>query len=169
MFGNSFDGTYLKLAYVEVLQDDVHWYLEPNYSLTPKPAGTSWTYLNNMDPTNISGLAGKYIVGYGTPFSLSDAIQIGGSGVGLPWADYVRLVDVIGDGSNLDSAGNPIYDPWPNSNGFNAAGVGVLSVGSAVPEPSSLVLISIGAGLLGLCAKRSLFMFRGAKPVKDRF
>ena len=113
-----------------------------------------------MDPTNISGLAGKYIVGYGTPFSLSE--------VGLPWADYVRLVDVIGDGSNLDSAGNPIYDPWPNSNGFNVAGVGVLSVGSAVPEPSSLVLMLIGGGLLALCAKRSLFM-RGAKAVKTGF
>jgi hypothetical protein len=146
VFGNSFDGTYLKLAYVEVSQDDVHWYTMPNYSLTPKPAGTSWTYLNNMDPTDISGLAGKYVVGYGTPFSLSE--------VGLQWASYVRLIDVVGSGTDKDSAGNPIYDPYPNSNGFNAAGVGVISVAGMVPEPRSMTLMLIGAVLVAIAVNR---------------
>ena len=143
VFGNAFDSSYLKLAYVDVSQDDVHWYRMPDYSLTPGPVGT---YGNNMDPTNIFGLAGKYMVGYGTPFSLSE--------VGLAWASYVRLVDVVGDGTNLDSAGNPIYDPYPNSNGFNAAGVGVLSDSLTVPEPRSMALMLVGAAFVAIARRR---------------
>lgn len=137
VFGNSFDGHYLKLAYVQVSQDDVHWYTMPSASLTPKPSGSGWTFLDSMDPTNIDGLAGKYIAGYGTPFRLGD--------VGLTSAEYVRIIDIIGDGSELDSAGDPIYDPWPNDNGFNVAGVAVLS---AVPEPGSMTLLVLGFGLV---------------------
>ncbi len=129
VFGNAFSSTYLKLAYVDVSQDDVTWYRMPDYSETPGPVGT----YGASDPTNIFGLAGKYQVGYGVGFSLSE--------VGLASASYVRLVDVVGDGSDKDSAGNPIYDPTPNSNGFNAAGVGVFS--EAVPEPASVVLVLI--------------------------
>ncbi len=143
VFGNSFSSGYLKLAYVEVSQDDIHWYLMPNHSLTPGPVGT---YGNNMDASNISGLAGKYVVGYGTPFRLSD--------VGLQWASYVRLIDVVGDGTNLDSSGNPIYDPSPNSNGFNAGGVGVLSDAATVPEPTSLSLMVLGTLLAGIAWSR---------------
>ena len=144
VFGNAFSPGYLKLAYVYVSQDDVNWYKMPNYSLTPGPVGT---YGDNMDASNISGLAGKYVVGYGTPFSLSE--------VGLQWASYVRLIDVVGDGTNLDSAGNPIYDPYPNSNGFNAAGVGVISVAATVvPEPASVSLILIAAVFVAIAVNR---------------
>lgn len=142
VFGNAFASTYLKLAYVDVSQDDVHWSRMPNSSLTPGPVGT---FPNNMDASNILGLAGKYIVGYGTPFSLSE--------VGLERASYVRLVDVVGDGTNLDSAGNPIYDPFPNDFGFNAGGVGVFSDASAVsavPEPRSVVLMLIGGASIAI-------------------
>ena len=143
VFGNAFSPGYLKLAYVEVSQDDVHWYLMPNYSLTPGPVGT---YGDNMDASNIFGLAGKYVVGYGTPFSLSE--------VGLQWASYVRLIDVVGNGTDLDSAGNPIYDPYPNSNGFNAGGVGVISDAAMVPEPRSMTLMLIGAVLVAIAVNR---------------
>ena len=142
VFGNAFDDSYLKLAYVEVSQDGRTWYTMPNHSLT---AGPVPTFGNSMDPTDIDGLAGKFRVGYGTPFSLS--------AVGLASADYVRLVDVVGDGSEKDSAGNPIYDPTPRSDGFNAAGVGVLSA-APVPEPGSVVTMVLGVGLLA-AARRS--------------
>ena len=139
VFGNAFDATYLKLAYVEVSQDGLNWHLFPNYSLTPSPVPT---FGNNMDPTNIDGLAGKYQLGYGVPFSLSE--------VGLQWASYVRIVDVVGSGSDLDSNGNPIYDPYPNDYGFNVAGVGVISM--AVPELNSCLLtlcsVLFGAGFV---------------------
>ena len=141
MFGNAFASTYLKLAYVDVSQDDVHWSRMPNSSLTPGPVGT---FPNNMDASNILGLAGKYIVGYGTPFRLSE--------VGLERASYVRLVDVVGDGTNLDSAGNPIYDPYPNAFGFTraASGFSDASAVSAVPETRSVVLMLIGGASIAI-------------------
>ena len=67
------------------------------------------------------------------------------------WASYVKLVDVVGNGTDLDSAGNPIYDPYPNDDGFNAAGVGVLSM---VPEPASAVLLVLGGTTLVLGFRR---------------
>jgi hypothetical protein len=143
VFGNAFDATYLKLAYVDVSQDGITWYRMPDYSLTPGPVGT---YGNNMDASNIYGLAGKYQLGYGIPFSLSE--------VGLTSASYVRLVDVVGDGTNLDSDGNPIYDPYPNDDGFNAAGVGVLSESPfAVPEPGSISLVIVAGGMLAFARR----------------
>jgi PEP-CTERM motif len=141
VFGNSFEAPYEKLAYVEVSVDGQTWLRMPNHDLTPSPVGT----FGLTDPTNIDGLAGKYQLGYGVGFSLSE--------VGLTTADYVRIVDVIGNGSDKDSSGNPIYDPTPNSDGFNVAGVGVLSV---VPEPSSIVLLLIGLGALAITWWRSV-------------
>ncbi len=143
VFGNAFGPGYLKLAYVDVSQDGVTWYRMPDDSLTPYPGSSNYTFLDNMDASNIYGLAGKYALGYGTPFRLSE--------VGLTSASYVRLVDVVGDGSNLDSAGNPIYDPWPNDNGFNAAGVGVLSEApTVVPEPRSMALMLVAGGIVAI-------------------
>jgi hypothetical protein len=136
VFGNAFESGYNKLAYVDVSEDGTTWFREPNVSLTPNPIGTFGT---NMDPTNISGLAGKYVAGYGVPFSLS--------AVGLAEANFVRLVDVIGDGTSLDTSGDPIYDPTPRSDGFNVSGVAVLST----PEPGSFLLF--GLAMAGLCWK----------------
>ncbi len=135
VFGNAFESTYEKLAYVDVSADGQTWYRMPDYDLTPGPVSTFGT----TDPTNIYGLAGKYQLGYGVGFSLRE--------VGLASAEYVRIVDVIGNGSETDSAGNPIYDPYPNDDGFNVAGVAVLS---AVPEPDTLVLLIVGLSLLAL-------------------
>ena len=150
VFGNSFNDTYLKLAYVEVSQDDQHWSRMPNVDLTPAPVST----FGAADPTNIDGLAGKFRLGFGVPFSLSE--------VGLSTASFVRLIDVVGDGSNKDTAGDPIYDPWPNDNGFNVGGVGVLSM---VPEPGSLALLASGVVWLAvlrrrICANRARVRYR---------
>jgi hypothetical protein len=139
VFGNGFEDTYEKLAYVDVSQDGQHWLRMPNHDLTPSPVGT----FGLTDPTNIDGLAGKYRAGFGIPFSLND--------VGLAWASYVRLVDIVGDGSAKDSSGNPIYDPYPNDNGFNVGGVGVLST---VPEPASILLLAAGAAVAWLMRTR---------------
>ena len=137
VFGNGFESTptayYEKLAYVDVSVNGTSWYRMTNYDDTPGPVGT----YGETDPTNIYGLAGKYQLGYGVGFSLSE--------VGLSEANYVRIVDVVGNGTDLDSAGNPIYDPYPNDNGFNVAGVAVLS---AVPEPSTIVMALVGMVLL---------------------
>jgi hypothetical protein len=41
---------------------------------------------------------------------------------------FVRVVDMIGDGSETDSFGNPIYDPYPTtgSAGFDLDAIGVM-------------------------------------------
>lgn len=126
VFENSFGDTFLELAWVEVSSDGTHFARFPNRSLTPGPVGS----FGAIDPTDIDGLAGKYRQGWGTPFDLSD---LAGSpevlaGLVNPGAiTHVRLVDIVGDGSALDSAGSPIYDPHPTSQsaGFDLDAVGV--------------------------------------------
>ncbi len=141
VFDNSFSDTWIELAWVEVSNDGDTWHRFPNISLTPDPIG-SW---GAIDPTNIDGFAGKYRVGYGTPFDLED--------VELSKARYVRIVDIIGDGNALDSEGNSIYDPYPQSEGgvgFEVEAIGVMNV---IPEPASLALLATG-GLLLLRRRR---------------
>ena len=45
---------------------------------------------------------------------------------------WVRVVDVVGDGSCTDSFGNVIYDPYPTigSGGFDLEAVGVINFGN---------------------------------------
>src|SRR5690606_10002534 len=49
--------------------------------------------------------------------------------VDLSSITHVRLADIVGDGSALDSFGRPIYDPNPltGSAGFDVMGLGVLN------------------------------------------
>ncbi len=141
VFDNSFADTWIELAWVEVSNDGDQWYRFPNISLTPEAIG-SW---GTIDPTDIDGFAGKYRAGYGTPFDLDD--------VGLSMARYVRIVDIIGDGSALDSENNPIYDPYPQFEGgvgFEVDAIGVMNV---IPEPASVALLATG-GLLLLRRRR---------------
>ncbi len=131
VFENGFADGYLELAYVEVSSDGVNFVRFPSHSLTPTPVGA---YANNMDATNISGLAGKYRLGFGTPFDLS--VLAGQSGLDINWVKYVRLVDIVGDGSCRDSFGNIIFDPYPTigSAGFDLDAVGVMHFAS-LPVP----------------------------------
>src|SRR5690606_2238777 len=94
----------------------------PNASLTASPVGA----FGMVDPTNLSGLAGKHRAGFGTPFDLSalpaDAPVDRGN------VRFVRIVDIVGDGSAEDSDGRPIHDPTPTvgSGGFDLEAVGVI-------------------------------------------
>lgn len=140
VFENSFSDRFLELAYLEVSSDGEHWQRFPSRSQTASPVGS----FGVMDPTKLSGLAGKYRARFGTGFDFSD----------LPPKDevdpeairYVRLIDVVGDGSAEDSRGNPIYDPFPTfgSAGFDLDGLAVLSpppltLSSAKQEGAELV------------------------------
>ena len=121
-------------------------------SLTSKPVGG----FGAVDPTNLDGLAGKYKQGYGTPFDLD--LLAGTPGLNVNQVKYVRIVDTVGNGTTLDSAGRPIDDPFPTtgSAGFDLDAVGVIHFASftapsvPVPEPSTLALVGIGLGVLGL-------------------
>lgn len=128
VFENSFSDTFLELGYVEVSSNGVDFVRFDAFSLTPEPVGG----FGNVDPTRIRGFAGKYRQGFGTPFDLEDLKgkpEVVDGTVDLSNIQYVKIVDVIGDGSETDAEGRPIYDPYPTSGsaGFDLDAVAVLS------------------------------------------
>jgi hypothetical protein len=148
VFENSFNDTFLELAYVEVSSNGTDFFRFSNDSLTASPVGGSGA----VDPTNIDGLAGKYRQGYGTPFDLAflagvspllDILNVG----------YVRLLDIVGDGNYLDTSGNVIYDPHKTtgSGGFDLDAVGVIN---PVPLPAGVWLMASGLGAVALFRRR---------------
>ena len=148
VFENSFSDTFLELAYVEVSSNGIDFFRFDNDSLTAGPVSG----FGAVDPTDINGLAGKYRQGYGTPFDLADLAGVD------PLLDiynigYVRLVDIVGDGSYLDTSGDVIYDPYPTvgSAGFDLDAVGVINT---VPVPAAVWLL--GSGLLGVIGFRRI-------------
>ncbi len=177
-FENGFSsggGLFAELAYVEVSSNGVDFirfssvYLNyPNADLSTEQkskidlngTGTlaSTGYLT-QDVTNIYNLAGKHAGGYGTPFDLAEladnALVLDGT-VNLNNIQYVKLVDIIGNGSNLDSLGNPIFDAWVTygTGGYDfrlstGNSVGVIHV---APEPATMALLVLGGA--GLLARR---------------
>jgi len=112
-FENALNNTFLELAWVEVSQDGINFTRFPNYSLTQNSVGS----YDGIDATKIMGYCSKYRQGFGTPFDLED--------VDLDYINYVKIIDIIGDGSALDSDGNVIYDPYPTS---GSAGVDIDAV-----------------------------------------
>lgn len=134
VFENGFEDTFLELAYVEISSDGIVFVRFDSASLTPDPVPSFGT----LDPSNIDGLAGKYRQSYGTPFDLeelSGQAEVLQGDVDLSAITHVRLVDVVGDGTYLDSSGRAIYDLYPTygSAGFDLDAVGV-SNGAPYPE-----------------------------------
>lgn len=148
VFENAFDDNFLELGWVEVSSDGIHFCRFPNY----------YTGVNKVDggdghsPTWIYGLASKYRQGYGTPFDLQelqdayDTIRNGKAGflsqtyrnsitANFPYLDlnnigYVKIIDIVGDGSAKDATGlRTIYDPYPTvgSAGFDLDAIGVIN------------------------------------------
>ena len=150
VFENGFADAFLELAFVEVSTNGTDFVRFPGVSLTQ--TNTQVGSFDALDATNLHNLAGKYRVGFGTPFDLSDiagllaAVDVGN-------INFVRIVDVVGSINAAlgteDSLGNRVNDPYPTafaSGGFDLDAVGVIH---AVPEPAGWVLLAIGATLLG--------------------
>lgn len=121
-----------ELAYVEVSSDGANFARFHSTSLTPASDGA----FGSINPTNVHNLAGKHAndggYSYGTPFDLSDLagnplVQSGA--VNLRAIQYVRLIDIAGNGSSTDSSNRPIYDAYPTvgSPGFDLEAIGVLN------------------------------------------
>ncbi|MFD2256754.1 PEP-CTERM sorting domain-containing protein [Luteolibacter algae] len=123
VFENSFSDTFLELAFVDVSSDGVNFFRFPNRSEGTSVVGA----FGSVDPTTLSGLAGKHRAGYGTPFDLRDLPESGL--LDKMNIRFVRVVDIVGDGSVKDSSGYPIYDPTPTvgSGGFDLEAIGVLN------------------------------------------
>lgn len=129
VFENSFNGTFLELAFVEVSSDGVNFFRFPAVSNLP----TSPQYDNaaNMDCSKINNLAGKYLANYGTPFDLQELAGI--SGLDIHHITHIKVIDVVGSVNpmygSFDSNGNIINDPWPTpfaTCGFDLDAVGVI-------------------------------------------
>lgn len=129
VFENSLNNTFLELAFVEVSSDGERFVRFPAVSNTPIEKQVSQT--GPVDATKINNLAGKYIIGWGTPFDLDELKD--SSGLDIYNITHVRLVDVIGTinptYASRDSRGNIVNDPYPTpflSSGFDLSGVAVL-------------------------------------------
>ncbi|MEM7391028.1 MAG: PEP-CTERM sorting domain-containing protein [Verrucomicrobiota bacterium] len=124
VFENSINDTFLELAYVEVSSDGANFFRFPNDSLTPNPVPS----FGGLDPTDVTGLASKYQQGYGTPFDLNQLAGVSPL-LDLQNIRWVRMVDIVGDGTYTDTSGDVIYDPHPTlgSAGFDLEAVGVIN------------------------------------------
>jgi hypothetical protein len=127
-----------ELAFVEVSSDGVAFVRFPASALRDTPVAGGGV----IDPTDYRNLAGKQPLNRGTGFDLAE--------LGLSSVSYVRLVDVIGNGSTLDASGRPVYDPFTTpypSGGFDVDAVGA-------PEPDRLAALAAGAFAVGALARR---------------
>ena len=129
VFENDINGGFLELAFVEVSSDGVHFVRFPATSLTQTETQTGSFALT--DPTFINNLAGKFKIGYGTPFDLEELAD--STNIDLDSIVYVRVIDVVGNidpqYATYDAFGHIVNDPWPtdfNTCGFDLTGVGVI-------------------------------------------
>ena len=130
VFENSFNDTFLELAFVEVSSDGEHFVRFPATSLTPTDEQVSGA-VGGVDATMLNNLAGKFRIGYGTPFDLEELA--GSENLDIDSIVYVRIIDVIGtidpQYATYDAYGHIVNDPWPTnfwSSGYDLTGVGVI-------------------------------------------
>lgn len=143
VFENGLNDTFLELAFVEVSSDGAHFVRFPAVSEIPSDVQVG--SFGSVDCRYIHNFAGKYRVGYGTPFDLEDLID--STGIDLDAITHVRLVDIIGTidpaYATYDSQGNITNDPYPTpfeSGGFDLDGVGVINTGTLSLKTSELTI-----------------------------
>lgn len=150
---NGVPGLFAEFAFVDVSTNGSDFARFQSISRNTTPLVVNGAFAG-YDVTQVYNLAGKHASGFGTPFELdelaSNSLVLNGL-LDLNNIQFVRLFDIPGNGSFLDSLGNPILDNWltAGSGGFDfrlgiGRGVGVMNV-TAVPEPSSLMLLGIVA------------------------
>ncbi len=127
VFENAFGPDFLELAFVEVSSDGINFFRFPNNS-------TSYHNPDNVTEgrtaEHYNNLAGKYELGWGVGFDLSDIAD--NELLDKDNIRFVRLEDVM-NGVSTDSEGNLIYDgvSWPTySQGFDLTGIGVINGGT---------------------------------------
>ncbi len=149
------NGLFAELAYVEVSTNGVAFARFPSISTNTAPVHGASPFAG-FDMSNVFNLAGKHAGGFGTPFNLSDLasdpLVVGGL-VDLNNIQFVKLVDIPGNGSFLDSQGNRILDNWLTSGtgGFDfrlpaGQGIGVIH---AVPEPAAVITVFVALIVAG--------------------
>jgi len=127
VFENGFSDGFLELARVEVSSDGTTFVPFPGVSRTEEPVGA----YAPLDPSLVHGFAGTWRQGLGTAFDLGLLHQhplVRAGQVDLQRIRFVKVVDLVGDGSELDAMGRPVYDPFPTvgSAGFDLDAIAVL-------------------------------------------
>ena len=117
------------MAFVEVSTNGTDFVRFPSYSQTQTINQIGG--FEELDPTNIHNLAGKYMVGYGTPFDLEELVD--SALIDINNINFIKIVDVIGivnhPLASLDYNATPINDPFPTpypTSGFDLDAVGVI-------------------------------------------
>lgn len=137
VFENSFSDGFLELAYVEISSDGVNFVRFPSISMTPNQnqVGT----FDTIDTRKINNLAGKYRLGYGTPFDIAQLRD--SAGIDINHITHIRVIDVVGCLQDayvrFDSQNHKINDPWPtpfDTGGFDLDGVGLVHNASSSAE-----------------------------------
>jgi hypothetical protein len=155
VFENGFaapGGLYAEFAFVEVSSNGLDFARFPAACLHAELVGGG----EAIDVSDYHNLAGKHPLNQGTGFDLAELVQhplVLAGKLDLAQVSYVRLVDVIGDGSTFDAQGRPVHDPYPTpfpSGGFDADAVGVLHL----PEPDSRALLVAGSLALWVLPRR---------------
>lgn len=137
VFENSFGDLFLELAFVEVSSDGVHFFRFPSVSLTPaSPQVSTW---GGLDATDLYNLAGKYRLGFGTPFDLTELDGLDPR-LDIRAITHVRVIDAVGTVdaglASLDSLGNIVNDPWPTpfaTGGFDLDAIAVRHIATTAP------------------------------------
>jgi hypothetical protein len=128
IFENAFNDQFLEFAHVEVSSDGENFVRFPSHSEIQTITQTSG--FGATDPRYIHNLAGKYRIGYGTPFDLQDLID--STEIDLEYITHVKIIDVVGsiqDFGTSDAYDNLINDPFPTpfeSGGFDLEAIGVI-------------------------------------------
>lgn len=129
VFENGFMDDYIEMAHVEVSSDGTHFFRFP--STSEVPTATQASNATYTDCRMINNLAGKYRIGYGTPFDLSDLPN--DPDLNKSAVTFVRIIDAIGALSGhttTDQFGTVINDPYPTpfeSGGFDLEAIGIIN------------------------------------------
>jgi hypothetical protein len=153
------EGLFAEFAFVEVSTNGADFARFDATSLRT----TAVDSFESVDPADYENFAGDQPHGLGTGFDLAELAGhplVTSGAVDLDDVRYVRLVDVIGNGTTFDSNGQQVYDPHSTaypSGGFDADAVGVLHA----PEPGAQAMLAAGVACLALLARRRRCPFRG--------
>ena len=148
-------GLFAEFGFVEVSSDDVYYARFDAIDLHGLPL----LPFEEVDPSQYYNVAGDQPNGLGTGFDLAELAShplVLSGDLDLDDVGYVRVIDVIGDGTTFESTGGKVYDPFPTAfptGGFDLNGIGVVNL----PEPAAgLMLIAGCLGLLVLARRRRL-------------
>jgi hypothetical protein len=161
--GESF--VFAELGFVEVSTDGEIFARFPTFSPIDGPIG-DFGVIPQALVDQFQGLAGLRVEG--DPFDFGDLapVPVVQSGlVDLGDIRFIRIRDVIGDGSEFDGLGDPIFDPWPSDFASSGFDLDAVQATHPVPEPSTLVLTALAlAGVTAWHRRRARSSPPSGKP-----